>query len=95
MQSDTRTPSILRAVLVSMLVFVVSEVRDTLAADASPVVKTSNGSVRGARAEGVSDVTVYRGIPFAAAPTGTLRWREPRPAAHWNGIREPLAAVEL
>jgi para-nitrobenzyl esterase len=33
------------------------------------------------------DLAIYKGIPFAAPPTGELRWREPQPVAAWNGIR--------
>jgi para-nitrobenzyl esterase len=32
-------------------------------------------------------VRVFRGIPYAAPPTGKLRWRAPQPVAHWDGIR--------
>jgi para-nitrobenzyl esterase len=32
-------------------------------------------------------LTVYRGIPYAAPPTGELRWRPPQPAPKWHGIR--------
>jgi len=31
---------------------------------------------------------VFKGIPFAAPPVGTLRWRAPEPGAPWQGIRE-------
>ena len=37
-----------------------------------------------------NDVHVWRGIPFAAAPVGDLRWRAPRPAEAWDGVREAL-----
>lgn len=33
-------------------------------------------------------VTAYKGIPFAAPPTGDLRWRAPQPPGSWNGIKE-------
>ncbi|MFN9510607.1 MAG: carboxylesterase family protein [Planctomycetota bacterium] len=35
-----------------------------------------------------SDVRVFRGIPYAAAPVGELRWRSPKPFGTWTGIRE-------
>jgi para-nitrobenzyl esterase len=34
---------------------------------------------------------MWRGIPYAEVPVGALRWRAPRPAAPWSGIREALA----
>ncbi|MET9604331.1 carboxylesterase family protein [Streptomyces sp. NPDC006512] len=44
-----------------------------------PVVETAEGPVRG-RAHGSYDT--FEGIPYAAPPTGPLRWRPPRPAPH-------------
>jgi para-nitrobenzyl esterase len=38
-------------------------------------------------AGGVPEVRVYKGIPYAAAPTGALRWREPVAPASWSGVR--------
>ena len=34
------------------------------------------------------EVRAYKGIPFAAPPVGDLRWRAPKPAAHWDGVRK-------
>jgi len=33
-------------------------------------------------------VRVYKGVPFAAPPVGDLRWRAPKPAADWPGVRK-------
>jgi hypothetical protein len=57
-----------------------------LPALAADRVKTANGIVESTAApkEGVRS---FKGIPFAQPPVGDLRWREPRPAANWSGIR--------
>ncbi len=34
---------------------------------------------------------LWRGIPYAEAPVGALRWRAPRRAAAWAGTRDALA----
>jgi para-nitrobenzyl esterase len=47
-------------------------------------VRTHDGLVKGFRT-GVA--RVFLGIPYAAPPVGALRWRAPRPAAPWHGIR--------
>jgi carboxylesterase type B len=33
----------------------------------------------------------FKGIPFAAAPEGPLRFQPPRPAAGWDGVRDALS----
>jgi len=50
----------------------------------APTVKTEAGLVSGV-ADG--EITVYKGIPYAAAPAGEYRWRAPRPPVQWEGVR--------
>ena len=54
-------------------------------AGANPVVRIDGGLVRGAGATGVDS---FLGLPYAAPPTGKLRWRPPQPAAAWPGVRD-------
>lgn len=58
-----------------------------LAQSNPPPVLTDSGLVRGVAEK---DLTVYRGIPFAAPPVGDLRWRPPQPAAKWDGVRDAV-----
>jgi para-nitrobenzyl esterase len=33
------------------------------------------------------EIYLYKSIPYAAPPTGELRWKPPQPAAPWSGVR--------
>jgi para-nitrobenzyl esterase len=33
-------------------------------------------------------IRVFKGIPFAAPPVGSLRWKAPQPVIPWEGIRQ-------
>ncbi|WP_372699106.1 carboxylesterase/lipase family protein [Arthrobacter sp. JSM 101049] len=49
--------------------------------------------VTGGRVSGIRDgqLLAWRGIPYAAPPLGTLRWRAPAPVLPWDGVRDGSA----
>ena len=49
------------------------------------LVATNKGYVRGVRN---ANTRQFLGIPYAAPPTGALRWKAPLPAAKWKGVRD-------
>ena len=49
-------------------------------------VKTAAGDVSGIEGRN-SDITVFKGIPFAAPPVGDLRWKAPQPVTPWAGVK--------
>jgi para-nitrobenzyl esterase len=55
------------------------------ASGGDPIVRIDSGAVRGVALPGGY---AFRGMPYAAPPTGQLRWRPPRRPAAWNDIRD-------
>jgi para-nitrobenzyl esterase len=51
----------------------------------NPIVHVKGGAVQGVA---VTGGYVFRGLPYAAPPTGDLRWRPPQPPAAWHGVRD-------
>jgi para-nitrobenzyl esterase len=47
--------------------------------------KVTGGTVQGVIA---GNVVSFKGIPFAAPPTGDLRWRPPMPVVSWAGVKQ-------
>ncbi|MFJ2744620.1 carboxylesterase/lipase family protein [Streptomyces sp. NPDC087440] len=50
-----------------------------------PVVRTASGAVRG---ESTPEGQQFLGVPYAAQPVGALRWKAPRAAPEWRGVRD-------
>jgi para-nitrobenzyl esterase len=36
-------------------------------------------------------ISIFKGIPFAAPPVGNFRWKAPRPAQMWQGVKKCVA----
>ena len=47
------------------------------------VIQTENGLVSGYRS---GDISIFKGIPFAAPPVDDLRWKAPQPVKNWTGV---------
>ena len=56
------------------------------AQNSGPVLTIEGGQIQGVATD-IKGVTVYRGIPFAAPPTGQNRWRAPQPVIPWEGVK--------
>ncbi len=51
------------------------------------VALTDKGCLEG---ESLGSVKVFRGIPYAAPPVGSLRWKAPQEHPSWEGVRDAL-----
>lgn len=52
-------------------------------------VAVTGGAIIGEMTE--AGIRVWQGIPFAAPPTGDLRWKAPQPVVPWDGSRDATA----
>ena len=55
--------------------------------DSSLIVTIDSGRLEGAHFGVGPDELMFLGIPFAAPPTGELRWEPPQPVEKWQGTR--------
>jgi len=53
----------------------------------APEVKTAQGKVTGKWIDEGKE-KAFLGLPYAAPPVGSLRWKAPEPPAAWSGIRD-------
>jgi len=62
----------------------------TFANNEKALFATNRVTVTGGRVQGAvttNGVLSFRGIPYAAAPVGKLRWKAPQPPLPWKGVR--------
>lgn len=72
--------------LIAALLFaVIAAPASAKPSSAGPIVRTSDGKIRGAESDGVY---AFKGIPYAAPPIGDRRWAPPHPSQQWRGVRD-------
>jgi para-nitrobenzyl esterase len=69
----------------AVLAMVTSVGAAALLQPAAPIATIDSGQLQGVVADGVVS---FKGVPFAAAPVGELRWRPPQPVRRWTGVRQ-------
>ncbi|WP_428422875.1 carboxylesterase/lipase family protein [Methylibium sp.] len=84
---------LLRSLLTGLLMLVVhgcgggDSSDDDSAVAVETQVELRSGSVVGNLPDS-SGIRSFKGIPYAAPPVESLRWKEPQPAAAWTGVRD-------
>ena len=59
-----------------------------VSAQPTPPVSVTGGQISGSDN---GEVRTWFGVPFAAPPVGSLRWRPPQPVVPWQGVMETTA----
>jgi para-nitrobenzyl esterase len=86
----SRVPTLMRkTVLVLLVVVLCAALTLTFAGcDSGTVASTGQGKVQGKVA--ANGVVVFKGIPYATPPVGSLRYKPPQPAKPWSGTLKAL-----
>ena len=63
------------------------EACQAMAPESETSVAVASGRIAGTSEAGVA---AWLGVPFAAPPVGSLRWRPPQPVASWSGVRQAM-----
>jgi para-nitrobenzyl esterase len=74
----------MRAGLALAAAFVAAIAGPAAGQDRAPIVRVEQGRLTGTVQDGIA---AWRGVPYAAAPVGPLRWRPPQAPARWSGLR--------
>lgn len=56
-----------------------------VAVNENPILTIEGGQVQGVLLDS-TNVIAYKGVPFAAAPVGELRWKKPQPVTPWDTV---------
>ena len=80
-----RAPKMLTAFfLLAAMLYLPTAVVAAASPAADLLVSVRSGKLQGTE---VGSVRAFLGVPYAAAPSGKLRWAKPAPVASWGGVR--------
>lgn len=74
---------LISALCVALLAMTSCKNSSTQTVDDNPILTIEGGQVMG---QVLDQVIAYKGIPFAAAPVGELRWKAPQPVEAWDTV---------
>jgi len=78
--------NLVRGLCVILLTTGISSVSFAIGTDSTAlIVSTKQGQLRGIAAD---SIYAWKGIPYAKAPVGDLRFRAPQPPVSWQGVRD-------
>jgi para-nitrobenzyl esterase len=78
-------PTHVRLAVLSSLLLAIATTAGAVEAQPPAQVHIRTGTLQGVAAAGV---VAYKGIPYAKAPIGELRWRAPVASPSWEGVRD-------
>jgi len=74
---------------------VVTVTLPTAVLDPEVPVWVTGGQVHGVLVDSKPEVISFKGVPYAAPPVGSLRWRPPEPVIGWDGVRDAAAVGSI
>ncbi|MEA3139325.1 MAG: para-nitrobenzyl esterase [Gammaproteobacteria bacterium] len=77
--------SVISRAAASLATLVLLVARAGSAHAAIEIADVTGGRLKGEMAQGIA---LFKGVPFAAPPVGTLRWKAPQPVIPWSGTRD-------
>lgn len=75
----------MKALFTCVLMILTANLTGPVLAALPEVITTEAGFIRGKNSQDL--VQAFLGVPYAAPPVGSLRWKPPRPVSHWTKTR--------
>ena len=76
----------MKSIIRSTLLFTLGLTLLSSCQEVNPVLEVEGGQIQGIETA-TKGIIAYKGIPFAAPPTGENRWKEPQAVIPWEGVK--------